>query len=275
MAKIQLKDGFIVVECEKNLVGQECGQLYQGIQNELKSCEAGVILDLKSVEAVDMGFYRMLAVLGKWLRSAEKKFFGVNASADIAKGIRDNGLDSSIKMVASFQAALGGEPKARPSIDVEFVNPFVDSTIKTLSTQCNLQILPGKPRLKGAEGEPPVAIAGVIGLTSKAFNGSIALCFPEKTFLGAMEGMLGEPFPELTKDLEDGAGELLNIIFGQAKIVLNEKGMGIEKAIPTIVTGQSIAVRHLVNRPTIVLPFETEKGPFFIEVGIDEVTNQK
>src|ERR1700744_6373713 len=104
-------------------------------------------------------------------------------------------------------------------LDVNFVKPFVDGTIHTLEVQCHVTAKVGKPYIKGKSGgEPPqIDIAGIIGITSPSFKGSISLCFPEKTFLGIMGKMLGETYTSITKDVEDGAGELTNIIFGAAK----------------------------------------------------------
>jgi chemotaxis protein CheX len=129
---------------------------------------------------------------------------------------------------------------------------------------------PGKPYLKGKVPTTGIDIAGIIGLTSARFQGSIALCFPEPTFLAVLSNMLGETYSQITPDLEDGAGELMNIIFGQAKVELNELGHTIEKAIPTVVRGQSLAIRHHSHCPTIVLPFTLEnKSTFQIEISVE------
>jgi len=154
-------------------------------------------------------------------------------------------------------------------IDVAFINPFIDGTVETLKIQCSLASTPGKPFLKGGQALPKIDIAAVIGLASSAFKGSIAICFPQKVFLALMGKMLSDTYTQINKELEDGAGELLNIIFGQAKRVLNEKGYGIEKAIPAIIRGQDLEVRHLTASPTLILPFETDAGPFHIEVATE------
>ncbi len=159
------------------------------------------------------------------------------------------------------------------TLDASFVDPFVSGAINTLKVQCSLEAKMGKLYLKDkkAEGAPKIDIAGIIGVTSKAFNGSIALCFPEKTFLGVMGKMLGETFETINKDLEDGAAELTNIIFGEAKRVLNEKGHTIQKALPSVATGWGLKINHLSQRPALIIPFETEVGSFHIEVGIDPI----
>jgi chemotaxis protein CheX len=154
-------------------------------------------------------------------------------------------------------------------MDVQFFKPFIDGTKNTLKIQCRLEAVPEKPFLK--KGGPKVLfdIAGVIGLTSKAFTGSIALCFPKSVFLALMSNMLGEKFAEITDDMQDGAAELLNMIFGQAKIVLNDAGYEIKKAIPTVIKGNQIETQHLSSGPVIVLPFRTEAGVFHVEIATE------
>ncbi len=158
-------------------------------------------------------------------------------------------------------------------LDVNFIKPFIEGAIHTLKVQCQVEAKVGKPYMKSQEpgDSPKMDIAGIIGITSDSFKGSISLCFPERTFLAIMGRMLGETYTAITKDVEDGAGELTNIIFGAAKRVLNEKGHTIQKALPSVVCGSGLKVRHLTTTPTVVLPFETELGAFAIEVGIEPI----
>jgi chemotaxis protein CheX len=81
--------------------------------------------------------------------------------------------------------------------------------------------------------------------------------------------MLGESYTDITKDLEDGAAELLNMIFGQAKADLNEKKYEIEKAIPTVIRGEALRMNHLASTPTLVIPFESPVGLLRIEINIE------
>ena len=157
-----------------------------------------------------------------------------------------------------------------PKVDVNFFKPFVEGTLLTLKVQCSLDSQPGKPFSK--ESGPPVVgdIAAIIGLASAAFKGNIGLVFPKAVFLALMSNMLGETFTEITVELQDGVAELLNIIFGHAKRVLNDQGYDIEKAIPSIIRGANISITHLTKAAIIVLPFVTEKGTFFIEIAFDK-----
>lgn len=154
-------------------------------------------------------------------------------------------------------------------LDVRFFKPFIDGTIKALKVQSQIEAKPGKPYFKQRE-QSNIDIAAVIGLTSAAFTGTITLCFPAAVFLKAMSNMLDEEFTTITQDLQDGAAELLNIIFGQAKIVLNEEGYEIQKAIPTVISGSNLSTVHVSKVPVIVIPFSSSAGAFYIEISIED-----
>lgn len=154
-------------------------------------------------------------------------------------------------------------------MDVQFIQPFIDGAVETLKIQCRVSASAGAPFLKKKGQDAPVDIAGQIGIASEHFRGSISLCFPKKTFLGVMGKMLDEDYRMMTEELEDGAGELMNIIFGFAKRELNQKGYELPKAIPAVIRG------HRLNQlkpagPVIVLPFESEMGQFQIEIGVEQ-----
>lgn len=155
-------------------------------------------------------------------------------------------------------------------LDVNFVNPFLDATMHVLKTQSSTEAIPGQIFKKEPQEKFPGDISGVIGLVSDVFTGSVVISFPKETFLGIMSRMLGEEFTEITQDIEDGAGELTNIIFGQAKITLNERGYGINTAIPSVITGKNHSISQVSKGPRLVIPFETDVGAFFVEICISK-----
>lgn len=187
--------------------------------------------------------------------------------------IKSEGMDIVLKVVETLSEVpqrAGSAAKTTTKLDVTFINPFIEGAIKTLDVQCQVTATIEKPILKTKETKlPSIDILGVIGITSKAFNGNISICFPEKVFLFIMSKMLGEEYKEITKDLEDGAGEILNMIFGHAKRVLNENGHSFEKAIPAIVRAKDLSVSHLNDQGSIVLPFKSEAGEFFMEINMN------
>lgn len=172
-----------------------------------------------------------------------------------------------MKMSAAEQQGGGGAPKK--NLNAEFVKPFLDAAVHVLKVQAQTDAKPGLIHLKKNDATVTGDISGVINIVSPNFNGTVVITFPEATFLKVMSNMLGEEFTTVTKDIVDGAGELTNMIFGQAKIVLNEQGYGLNPAIPTVVSGRNHMLVRKTKGAVVVVPFETNNGGFEIEITLD------
>ncbi|OFZ16804.1 MAG: hypothetical protein A2Z20_02080, partial [Bdellovibrionales bacterium RBG_16_40_8] len=152
----------------------------------------------------------------------------------------------------------------------DFINPFLTAAIKVLKIQYFTEAKPQKPHSKQSSDKYHGDISGVIGLLSDAFTGSVVISFPSKTFLQLMSRMLKTEFTVINKIIEDGAGELTNMIFGQAKTALNEKGYGVKTALPSVVCGNDHHVELLSTGPRVAIPFNSDAGQFYIEICVTE-----
>jgi len=154
-------------------------------------------------------------------------------------------------------------------MDARFVNAFLDGTINVLKTMAFVEPrLAGKPYLKKdnmAVGD----ISGIIGLTGAA-RGSLALSFSGGCILRVVSNMLGEEITDLNADIQDAVGEITNMISGAARKNLEAKGFNIAAAIPTVVFGKGHSIIHVMGGPSIIIPFETDNGPFVVDVCISE-----
>lgn len=156
-------------------------------------------------------------------------------------------------------------------LDPEFIRPFVAGVLETLKVSCQIESSPGRPYAAGHAVTPAVDIAATIGLMSSRFSGSIAICFPKRTFLNLMKAMLGIEEDEINSSFEDGAGELLNMVFGYAKRSLNDHGYAIERAIPSVIRGDNLKVWHLADVPRGIIPFESSAGNFYMEIALHTI----
>ena len=153
-------------------------------------------------------------------------------------------------------------------MDVRFINPFLEATIDVLKTMAFVESRPGKPYLKKdnlAKGD----VSGIIGFTGAA-TGSMALSFSEKCILTIVSNMLGEESKEINSDIKDAVGEITNMVSGAARKNLESLGLSISAAIPTVIAGKGHSVSHVMGGPSIIIPFETDYGPFFVDVCIGE-----
>jgi len=153
-------------------------------------------------------------------------------------------------------------------MDVKYINPFISATLHVLETLAHIKAEPGKPFVKKdkvARGD----VTGVIGLTGKA-RGTVSVSFSEKCILAIVSGMFGEEMKELNEEIRDAAGEISNMISGQARRMLEEMGLSLSAAIPTVIMGKNHSLSPITTYPVIAIPFKTGHGDFTIEVSFEE-----
>jgi chemotaxis protein CheX len=151
-------------------------------------------------------------------------------------------------------------------MDVKFINPFLKGTIEVLKKMAFVEPRPGKVYLK----ETSVAggdISGIIGITGDAI-GTLAISFSEACICDICSRMLGESYTEACQDIFDAVGEITNMISGVARTHMEKDGMSVYAAIPSVVYGKNHTINHILNSPSIVIPFSTDRGAFMVDVCI-------
>jgi len=180
------------------------------------------------------------------------------AQAEMAKIIGGKLLKCSVGM------GLQDCSKEIMGIDLEFANVFMKATTKTLSEFGVMEnITHEKPfMLQKAEGDLGVKIRGKIIIKSEFFSGSFLVSFPKETYLTIYNKVAQAEKTEIDDSNYDFAGEMANMIYGQAKKVLSEQGVNLDMAIPVSDKADSI----VQNDPIVVVPFSSSIGKFYIKL---------
>lgn len=237
------------------------------------------VFDFKSVSEIKIQYYSTFVRFAQLVKKAKKKIASLNLNDDIQTELRGAGIiqsfnpQKSLAEVKSFFDMPNDKKDSKITADVSVINPFIAATTKTLDVQARTKSTPGKPFLLKVEEknyEPPIGIVGVVTVSTSKFHGSIALVFPENVFLHIYENMFGEKHDKITSEIEDAAGEILNIIYGVAKVEINQQpGMNLKPALPTILSGEKINIRQRTSEKIIILPFKTEVGEFQLEIALE------
>lgn len=269
--KFELSEKYVLIHLKGHPQIEAVKLFEQEALKTLQGKSLPVIIDCKELEDLSPHWMRALAMLSQQIKSAHNLLRLIEVNPEITQVIRQNALAQALPIKPNLHSALVDFGIMAPrKIDVNFINPFLVATIGVLKIQANVVAKPGQPFKCGSKDRYFGDVSGVIGLVSDAFVGAVVLSFPEKTFLAIMSSMLGEPIQQLTQEIVDGAGELTNIIFGQAKVVLNDQGYGIKTAIPTVVTGSNHTIQTQTAGPRVALPFESTAGPFTVEICLSE-----
>ncbi|MDQ5985815.1 MAG: hypothetical protein CSYNP_01532 [Syntrophus sp. SKADARSKE-3] len=151
-------------------------------------------------------------------------------------------------------------------MDVNYINPFLNGTLEVLHKMAFVEAVAGRPYTK-ADSTACGDVSGIIGITGGAV-GSLAISFSEQSILSITGNMLGETYKDICRDVFDTVGELTNMISGVSRTHLEREGLIVYAAIPTVVYGKNHVIMHILKSPSIVIPFSTKYGQFFVDVCI-------
>ncbi len=217
---------------------------------------------------MDKAFMRDLVTIHQHLKSKNGKMRLVGANDQLLQMFEKNGVDQVLVNRLSLRGALAdlGLAKAK-EFDVNFINPFLNATVKVFKVQCFMELKPQKPRVKTPE-EPPLFgdVSGIISVNSETFVGNLAISMSESTFVAVVKNMLGETVSGVTERHVDLVGELANMILGQAKLELATLGYKIDMALPSCVWGKDHRIKHFGSGRCVVLPFVTPYGIICSEI---------
>ena len=147
--------------------------------------------------------------------------------------------------------------------NVEIAKAVIAATGNILTTMANISPKSGKLFVKTdqtALGD----FSAVIGVTGM-HKGSICVTFTRKGAISITRAMLGEDIEDLERDVADTVGEIANMVSGQARAALAEKGIVLQGSTPTVVVGEKHRISHMSKAPVMCVPFAMPEGAFTVE----------
>jgi chemotaxis protein CheX len=160
--------------------------------------------------------------------------------------------------------------ESTPKLDGQVLLSFVESVREAFETQCHLKAEPQQPFKRSQENHYRFDIGSIIGITGTSFRGTLSIAFEANAYLEFFYRMTNERHDLVTPEIADGASEMINIIYGITKKKLNEQGHGLQMALPKLVQGANMEMRHGSKKPSIALPFVIEGGKFWVEFAFED-----
>lgn len=153
-------------------------------------------------------------------------------------------------------------------MDTKVINPFLLATMHVLKTMAGIEAKPGKPFIV-SDRRIPGDVSAIMGVSGAA-QGAISLSFTVGCLTAVASSLFGEVFTEVNEEVKDSAGELANMICGDARRRLAEQGLVLKGGIPTVVTGSNHTIKHIADGPHLAIPFETAGGSFMVVVAFNK-----
>jgi chemotaxis protein CheX len=96
-------------------------------------------------------------------------------------------------------------------------------------------------------------VSGIIGLSSETQRISVALSFSKEAALLVYSAMMGEDAADINTSVGDLIGELTNMLGGNARNFLSEKGIRLTSSLPKVVIGEDQHIHPIGDISTNIL----------------------
>jgi chemotaxis protein CheX len=196
------------------------------------------------------------------LKSA--KIFKKPVSADDIINAMVEALNAVNSADGKTAAAPAAAAAAKYAVDVRVINAIIKATLHVFNQFGVAGVKMDKACPEPASNPLLGEISSLVDITSNSFHGVLAISFDKASYLEVCSSMLMEEQTELTADNQDAAGEINNIIFGNAKAEITN--FGVKLTVPKVVVGANQVIPASAGAAGMLIPFSTPKGKFYIKV---------
>jgi len=149
----------------------------------------------------------------------------------------------------------------------EINDKLIESTIEIFTGMVMMEIaVGGEPLTK--LGSLKKSITGMVGLAG-THKGVLAVHFPRQLALAVTSNFLGMEVTEINEDVQDAIGEIANMLGGNLKTILSDRGKDIQLSLPSTISGDEYALTSQAEVDQVILPFQAPEGMFYVEVELE------
>jgi chemotaxis protein CheX len=146
----------------------------------------------------------------------------------------------------------------------KYINPFLASSVNLFRNYLGVSCTSSAPYLN-PDAQSLDEVSGIIGLAGETI-GAVVLSFSRETAIRIASLMAGRTYTTLSNEVIDVVGELVNIVAGNAKKDLLDYRIVI--SLPGVIVGKENRIKWPSNVPVITIPFQSDAGPFTVNVSL-------
>ncbi len=98
----------------------------------------------------------------------------------------------------------------------------------------------------------------------------LAVHIPHQVAFAITSNFLGIDIDEINEDVEDAIGEIANMLGGNIKSILSEKGRDIDLSLPSTVSGKEYGFQTIKGAEKIIISFDSDSGQFIVELQLEK-----
>ncbi len=151
---------------------------------------------------------------------------------------------------------------------MEFREKIIESAKEIFTTMVMMDI---SAEEDDAAGPQPLidSISGIIGLAG-TYKGVLAIHLPQHVAIAITSSFLGMDVATMNEDVEDAVRELANMLGGNVKSFLSEKGRDIDLSLPTTISGRHYDFHPTKEAERLITAFQCDTGRFTVELQLEK-----
>ena len=111
-------------------------------------------------------------------------------------------------------------------------------------------------------------VSGVIAMVQDHLEGTMTLCLTQETVRNLLPQIVGNSISITHEMAVDAVGEMTNMIFGQIKHDMSERGFSLKIGIPCVVSGKGHFVSQFHRGRHMIVPFHIDGQLFQIYIAV-------
>lgn len=150
----------------------------------------------------------------------------------------------------------------------QLAQDIIHAVNEALGKTFKVDVIPGRYEI----GEGSVAlsgdVSGIVGFVQEKLEGTLIICFKISAIHKILPRFLGGKV-EITQAIAmDAVAEITNMVFGQIKTVLNQRGYALRFGLPSVISGDGHFISQMHHGRYMLLHFEMEGMPFQIHLAL-------
>ena len=150
---------------------------------------------------------------------------------------------------------------------MEIQDKMIESTKEIFSSMVMMEIT--VKEIMEDHGPLQDTITGMIGLAG-THKGVLAIHIPYTVAMAITSSFLMMDVEEINEDVHDAVGELANMLGGNVKTILSEKGRDIDLSLPSTIAGSQYSFQSDNQIDKIIIKFDTGNGTFMVEMDLEK-----
>ncbi len=158
--------------------------------------------------------------------------------------------------------------QASLSLDEALAQDISAAVVNAMRSTFGVAVVPGT--FEVGEGMVSLVgdVSGVIGMVQSHLEGTLTLCLTYETVRNILPQVVGKSVSITHEMAVDAVGEITNMIFGQIKSSLAQRGYHMKLGIPCVVSGKGHFVSQFHRGRYMIVPFHLDGQLFQVYVAL-------